>query len=279
MIPVLTESNIPLHDQAPRSISLMGARMGLDSRQPAFCFRLPPAGFELHPPKIPLNQQENRHWSTWSCKPIQATTPDFQPNPAPSRPSETCPEASNSLAPLSASSLAPHLDGFHQPKQPTRAIPTVIPSSPLKAHRNKHHHHRSSTSIIPRLPPNKQPPNPAPRTEYVQLISLSNNNSPVVPQQHACVPRCCMSHPASLLPAYASSHPPPYHQQHSVTETEARHDAPAADSPTRRRRRLLPSLFLLITRSTRAGEGGGCNHPSCLHLLGLLRDLLTAASR
>lgn len=60
MIPVLTESNIPLHDQAPRSISLMGARMELDSRQPAFCFRLPPAGFELHPPKIPLNQQENR---------------------------------------------------------------------------------------------------------------------------------------------------------------------------------------------------------------------------
>lgn len=47
MIPVLAESNIPLHDQAPRSISLMGARMELDSRQPAFCFRLPPAGFEL----------------------------------------------------------------------------------------------------------------------------------------------------------------------------------------------------------------------------------------
>lgn len=168
-----------------------------------------------------------------------------------------------------------------QPCAAPGRIPSTQTTDPCHPHRNKHHHHRSSsTSIIPRLPPNKQPPNPAPRTEYVQLISLSNNNSPVVPQQHACVPRCCISHPASLLPAYASSHLPPYHQQHSVTETETRHDAPAADSPThRRRRRLLPSLFLLITRSTRAGEGGGCNHPSCLHLLGLLRDLLTAASR
>lgn len=174
----------------------MGARMELDSRQPAFCFRLPPAGFELHPPKIPLNQ---RHLSTWSCKPVQATAPGFQPSPTQPRPSETCPEASNSLAPFS---LQPRAAPERIPSTQTtdHAIPTVstsssVPSPPKTTYRNKHHR-RSSPSIIPRLPPNKLSTLPAGRTAYIPL------------QQPGTTAAACRIPLSSSLLTHPSCHPP-----------------------------------------------------------------------
>lgn len=162
----------------------MGARMELDSRQPAFCFRLPPAGFELHPPKIPLNQ---RHLSTWSCKPSKPPLRTSNPaQPSPGRPRHA--RKPRIRWHPSASSLAPG----RIPSCPAIARPHPPPA---QDHRNKHHH-RSSPSIIPRLPPNKLPTLPAGRTAYIPL------------QQPGTTAAACRIPLSSSLLTHLSFHPP-----------------------------------------------------------------------
>lgn len=161
-------------------------------------------------------------------------------------------------------------DGFH----PARPLPDPI-LPPLKTTEIN----TTTTAAIPASSLGSHPTSSQPCPPAVQLISLSN--SPV-PQQLAC--RIPLS---SSLPAYPSCHPPhilsttfdrqPASYSVSQLVTEAKHNM----MPRQQTRRPAAAGFFHHAPANHPidgrGAGGGCNHPSCLHLLGLLRDLFTAA--